>query len=312
MPIDPNARPLPAADLEAWRKWRAALHKGRRSMEKLQAAGAAMAWIEEWRRTHAPSAAPVFDQAAADRITKIFGRWNRLEEIFSGTELERFGVRLDGGDLMVYASPWDREPGPGVDAQGLGMVWFVVAGVVLLIGAIVTTEAIDYAAQKEEGRHREALRALDAQMAAAPPDVRAAYERMKKEDPVKKELSLWDRIGGFFQDAGALAVLAIVAFFVLRSKGSSSTTRPAEQPAPIIIKNPCGGGYVSAPRGAKPKPSPGGMVWSRDPAARNRQASYVSAWYYGSPDEKEWVRTRRQKGGGGWRTVDEYQDEVPF
>jgi hypothetical protein len=284
------SRPLTTDERAKFEKWRAALLSGRTSIARLVSAGACCSYAEQFRTDNAPHLAPVITTAQAEHLTKIIGKWNRTEEIFAGCEMERFGIQIDKGDIMVFAAPGEREPGAAVDPSDLGVIWFVVIGVVLIVSAIVTTTAIDYAAQKDENKLKSQFADLSAKMAKEPPDVRAAYEAFLKSSPMAEEKSIWDKLAEGVTGALSMVAIGVLAFFLIKTfaqaRGSSSS-------APARISNPCGGATASIYPAKKGGWSKSGKIrWSDDPARRRRQAQHIEDAIYGGP---------------GW-----VEDEVPF
>jgi hypothetical protein len=281
-----NRRLLTRDEREIFEKWRGAVVKGRSSVEAMIAGAACCAYADEFRKEYAPHLEAPMTVERANRVINIVGRWNRLEEILAGCERERFGIRIDRGDVMVYAATDDKEPGPGVDATGLGIIWFVVAGVVLIVGAIITTEALDYSARKEEIGLKKQFADINAKMAKEPPDVRAAWETFQKSAPFAQEKSLWDKLTGGASNAlsmlaiGALVLFGFKAFSAARSSSSGR------------IQNPCGRG-LSPKRGGWSKS--GRVRWADDGTKRARQIRHIEDHYYGGPQWSE-----------------DTEDEVPF
>lgn len=280
-------RTLTAEERAIFERWRAAVVKGRSSIEAMISGAACCAYADEFRKEYAPHLEAPMTVDKANRIVAIVGRWNRLEEILAGCDLERYGIRIDRGDVMVYGAAGDKEPGPGVDATGLGVVWFIVVGLVLIIGAIVTTEALDYSARKEEIGLKKQLADLNAKMAKEPQDVRAAWDSFQKSPPFSQEKSIWDKLGEGVSNALSMLAIGALVLFGVKAWSAARSSRSSGR-----IENPCGRG-LSPRRGGWSKS--GRVRWADDGAKRARQIRHIEDHYYGGP---QWT--------------EDTEDEVPF
>lgn len=276
-------RYLTPEELRTVERWRSAILRGRPHMERLCAAGACLGYVELFRRERTPHLVPVMTAADGAQVSEILGRWNRIEEIFAGAELETLSVKINNGDVDVYGSP-------GAKTDGIGFIPLVVVGVIVIVAAITTTLAIDNAAKMKETDLRSKLLDYNAAMAREPEATRAAWKAFTESDPFKKEKSIWDRLSEGAGNALAILAVAAIAFFAFkhwpRRSSTSTTTAP--------ISNPCGGaGTIRAPsRGGWS----GRVRWSDDPTSRKRQAYHLDSYYYGSQAD----------------TGSAYEDEVPF
>jgi len=306
----PLTRPATSQEAATFERWRAAITRGRKTLERVGAGGYVVSMCEGWRMVNAPQIAPCFTQEDATQIGNYADRWNALEALFSAVELQKAAIMIRGNDLDVYDIPKPMEQ-KTQGLEGLPLILLIV-GVALVVGAIVATETMDLEGRRLDNQLKNKLADFTANMKNAPPDQRAAWQAFLNSEAFKKEKGIWDKLGDALSGGAGIALLVLLGFLAFsgRRAGSSPAREPIQNPRrrrrtppqelihmDTFIHNPChqgGGGTWSHPSAGGWK---GGVKWSADPSARGRQATYIESYYHGSPEVKEWLRTRRTKQG---------------
>lgn len=317
------------AEARVFRRCQKLLRDMRPRVECLIAAGSAMGYAEEFRRSYGLEGGigvpPFLTNADAARIARIVERANLAERAVAGLETGMFGLRLtpDGDDCDVY----DLRSG---DVQGLGvipLIPLIVVGIVLVVGALAAyiTSVVQESIEVEADLRRRKME-LDSQMAKQPADVRQAYGEFQKTDPYAKEKSIWDSLKEGIGNAAGIGLLVLLGMLAFREFSKSRRSSPPPEPSPVLVNpdtgegyhvdiligerpshdyltvNPCpdGGGppgYVVAPGKGGWR---GGVYWSdRGQAVRDRQAAHI----------QDWIDGEAVRGYAAWSAE---QEEVPF
>ena len=211
LPSNTYRKPTPA-EQAAFKRWEREVIRGRAVIKRFSAGVNVLIRADEWMLDHNVDHTIVNLRSAIDIIKK----WNKIEKIYSTIKSSNLAaVLLNNGDINIIVPNGADDPGIDpfyTDDQGvppaLGFVWFVpvaiVAGLIVIGGAIYKTTELITDAKKEETSLKRRSVEIDREMATKSSSVRAAWEKFKKIAGNAKDIATSSFFGNIAPTAAKL------------------------------------------------------------------------------------------------------------
>lgn len=182
-PQTTELRPRPATPAEAmiWAQFRRLVDQQLRPHVQnfLNGAVAAATMQQFFNNYNLPIVA--FSNGRQSRMDGILERYNILDRLITAAENEKYFVTIVDGDIAIWASPqMNREQiQDDIYPGAMGIAWIpVMIGIALVVGAIVTVEALDYNTRAEDRQMQKDMVAAAQVMATKPPEQQRAFKKM--------------------------------------------------------------------------------------------------------------------------------------
>ncbi len=210
---------------------------GRAKVEKYLAASKAIVDCQNWINSHGiPYGKIVFHPTNDGEIIRdSASQATRLEKYAAGLEGQKLFFRpdADGKDMMILApigtNVSDYFSGLGGEPISTAALVIVVAGVVLVVGAISVAIAFYQEKEREEILYKKRVTELDQWAAGQSPEIRAAWSDFKKENNAANP-GFWSGLSGAMSGILPFAIIALLALAMFKQpwKSSSSSTSEAK------------------------------------------------------------------------------------